>query len=460
MGRPKTRTLTVFTLAMINIAAICNIANLPFTAKYGLAALFYYALAAIIFFIPVGLVSAELATGWPDRGVYIWVREALGEKLGFVAIWLQWIENVIWYPTILSYCASTFAYIINPSLAFNKVYIAIAILVIFWTMTLVNLLGMKVSGFISSFCGLLGIILPGALIFILGAYWLMSGHESQTPLTWSALIPKFNSFSDLSVLTAVLLSLGGLEMSAVHAKEVENPQRNFPKAIFLSALLILVILSLGALSIAVVVPNNQIQLASGTIEAFQAFFTDFNIAWALPLVALSMTIGALGSTSTWLVGPIKGLLATAKHGELPPVLQKVNKHGMPYSIMIVQGLIVSLLSLVFLFMPSITSSYHMIFYLTAQLYLIMYVLMFISVLVLRYKRPEVKRTFKVPFIWVISTLGALSAAFAIIMGFIPPEGFDASSLFFFEGFLILGIVIFCVIPLIIHSVRKPSWKTD
>ena len=81
------KSLNFFMLSMMNISAICSIANLPFAAQQGFSGIFYYIVAAIIFFIPVGLVSAELATGWPQRGgVYIWVREGLGEKCGFVAI--------------------------------------------------------------------------------------------------------------------------------------------------------------------------------------------------------------------------------------------------------------------------------------------------------------------------------------------------------------------------------------
>ena len=117
------RSLTVFTLAMINVAAICNLKNFPITAELGLAAVFYYALAALFFFIPVSLISAELATGWPETGgVYVWVKKALGKKMGFLAIFLQWGNNLFWYPSILSFTAASFAYLIDPKLAENPVY--------------------------------------------------------------------------------------------------------------------------------------------------------------------------------------------------------------------------------------------------------------------------------------------------------------------------------------------------
>ncbi|EKE20973.1 MAG: hypothetical protein ACD_7C00404G0001, partial [uncultured bacterium] len=102
----KSRTINLFMLAMINVAALLNIANISVSAKYGLSSIFFLSITSLVFFIPIAVISAELATGWPQRGgVYIWVKEALGDNLGFLAIWLQWIENVIWYPTALSFAA-------------------------------------------------------------------------------------------------------------------------------------------------------------------------------------------------------------------------------------------------------------------------------------------------------------------------------------------------------------------
>ena len=105
----------------------------------GFSLVFYYLLAAVMFFLPVALVSAELATGWPETGgVYIWVREAFGKKIGFMTIWLQWFYNICWYPTIMSFIAATIAYCINPDLVNNKYYMLSVITVFFWGSTIVN----------------------------------------------------------------------------------------------------------------------------------------------------------------------------------------------------------------------------------------------------------------------------------------------------------------------------------
>ncbi len=444
-------------IALINVCAICNIKNFPLLAEYGLSILLFLALSAIFFFIPVALVSAELASGWPERGIYTWVKAALGPRLGFLAIWLEWIENVIWYPTILSFIASTFAYIINPDLAEHKLFVLSVILITFWTMTFANFLGMRVSGWISSITALFGTIIPIILIILMGAFWVFSGQPAQIDFRLKALLPDLTSINQLVLLSGVLLGLAGMEMSAVHAKEVRNPQRDYPRGIFLSAFLILIFSALGALAIAAIVPNAKIQLASGGMEAFRYLFAAFHMPWAMPIIAAITAFGALGMMSTWIVGPSRGLFATAEHGDLPPIFHKENKHGMPTNILITQAIIVTILSLIFLFMPTVNSSYWALVALASLLYMIMYFLMFIAALVLRKKAPLVPRLYKVPAIWLFSLLGMIGTGFGIIVGFFPPSQFDIGNLVILETFLIGAAAIFCAAPFLIFSLRKPHW---
>jgi glutamate:GABA antiporter len=459
----KKRTINVFMLAMINVAALVNIANISVSAKYGFASLFFIIVSAIMFFIPTALVSAELATGWPQRGgVYIWVKEALGDNFGFLAIWLQWIENVIWYPTALSFAAVGFAYIFDPTLAQNKTFIMGCIIVVFWLATIVNFLGMAISGWISTICALFGTILPGALIILLGALWLILGHPSQITFSYKTFFPDFTSIAHFALLSGVLMSLSGLEMSATHAKEVKNPSQNYPISILISAIIIIAILAFGSLAISIVIPSVNIELPAGAIEAMSSFFKLYNFPKLTSVVALLITVGALGMISTWTIGPIKGMYATAEHGDLPILLQKLNKNGAPVNLLIMQAIIVTILTFIFLFTNTISSSYWMLLNLTAHLYQIMYILMFISAIVLRYKRPKVKRAYKIPFkntgMWIVSILGITSTTFAIVIGYLPPPQIEGFTTTFYEIFLIGGTIIVCIIPFIIRYFRKPEWQ--
>lgn len=456
------RSLSSWTIAMINVAAICNIKNFPLMAEYGLSTLFFLVLASAFYFIPVSLVSAELATGWPDRGVYTWVKEGLSPKFGFLAVWLQWIENVIWYPTILSFIATTFAYAFMPELAQNRFYVVFSVLISFWGATLINFLGMRTSGWISNLSAIFGTIVPIVLIVVLGGIWMLKDPILQIRFEIEALFPKLTSLHELSLLSGFVMSFAGMEMSAVHARDAINPRKDYPKAIFLSASIIISLSAIGSIVIAAVVPLQEIELTSGGIAAFRYLFQALSIPWALPFIAGIMTLGSLGALSTWIVGPSRSLLATALDGDLPPILQKRNRHSMPVAIMVAQGIIVSFLSLVFLTMPSVSSSYWILLALASSLYMVMYVLMFLAAIRLRRIHPETPRTYRVPGgtvgLWVVSGLGICSSSFSVMISLFPPSQIETGSSFLYESILVGGIFLFCSVPFLIYRARKPEWS--
>ncbi|HPE85613.1 MAG TPA: amino acid permease, partial [Chlamydiales bacterium] len=265
----------------------------------------------------------------------------------------------------------------------------------------------------------------------------------------------------LSLMAGVLLGFAGMEMSAVHARDVINPQKNYPKAIFLSAVIILVLSVLGTLAIAFVIPQDKISLVAGGMEAISHFMNAYNLGWAVPIFSILIALGALGGMSTWTAGPSKGLLAAAQSGEFPPILHRVNKNDMPVALLVMQGTIVSLLSLVFLLMPDVSSSFWMLLVLSSQLYIVMYLLMFISAIVLRYKKPNVKREYKIPGgnfgMWIVAGIGLAASLASMIVGFFPPEQLNTGSVLFYEAFLVGGIIVMSAIPFIILQFKKPSW---
>ena len=409
------------------------------------------------------MVAAELATGWPKTGgIFVWVKEAFGHRTGFLAVWLLWAENLVYYPALISFIAGTIAYIINPMLTNSTLYVLSFIVVLFWATTIANLFGMRTSGWISSFGVIFGTLIPGGLIILLGVLWYFTGKPIQISFTLDSLIPKLNSPGELVFFSGVLVSLCGLEMSAVHARDVENPQKNFPRAILLSAILILGLYILGVLAIALVIPQQQISLVAGSLQAFSVFVESYGLGWLTPVLAILLGFGALGTLSTWIAGPSKGLLAAAQNGDLPPLFRKLNRHQMPVALLITQAIIVTLFSVVFVVMPNVSSAYWILNATLAQLYLIMYVLMFAAVIKLRYKHPGVKRAYQIPGgivgVWVVAGLGLIGSIGTLFVGFFPPTQIATGSTFFYVSFLILSIVLFCVAPSVILLFKKPEWN--
>jgi len=453
------KVLSVFTLMMINVIAVDSLRTLPISAEYGSALIFYYVVAAICFFIPTALVTAELATGWPNTGgAYVWVTKAFGPKIGFLTIWLQWIYNVVWYPTILAFLAGTLASLIHPSLASSTTYTLSVILILFWASTILSCFGLKISSRFSVVGAVVGTMIPIVVIISLGILWAVHGHVSQIHFDKADLLPNLNNLNNLGYLVAVLFGLVGMEMSAVHAGDVKNPQKDYPKALLYSSLIILITLIGGSLAIAVVIPPSQISLVSSLIDAYGIFFKVHHWAWALPAMVAMIFISGLANMSAWVIGPTRGLWVAAEEGNVPKYFAKLNSRGMPARILILQAVIVTLLCAVFLLMPSVNSSYWILTALTSQLALLFYIFMFAAVIRLRYKSPEVERSYRIPGgkwgIWIVAGVGILTSLGVIFLGFLPPSNLHITSVRTYELILVAGILIFALPPLLVHRNKK------
>ena len=257
----STKTLSFFSLVMINVIAVDSLRSLPIGATYGFSVVTYYLIAGILFFIPSALAAAELATRWPTTGgIYIWVREAFGNKTAFIVMWLQWVYNVIWYPTISTIIAATVAYLFNPAYADDKVYMVISTLVIFWSATLLNCFGMRISSWVSTVGAIVGTLLPMAIITVLGAAWLMLGKPTELALTWSSFAPNLSNINQISFVVALVFGLIGIEMSAIHAGDVKNPKKAYPWALLISVLIILASLVFASIAIAIVLPHQKLNI--------------------------------------------------------------------------------------------------------------------------------------------------------------------------------------------------------
>lgn len=459
----KRRVLGVFMLAMINVAAITSLRNLSIMVEYGFSSIFYYVLAALVFFIPTALVCAELATGWPKAGgLYRWVTEAFGDKCGFYAIWVSWMLSISWFPAVLTFSAAAAAYIIMPELIHNKTYMVAMMLGIFWIATFWNFFGMEVSGWVSSVGVILGTIIPGFIIIGLGLLWWSLGKPLQIEMRLDTLIPEID-WSNMVFFAGVLLAFAGMEISAYHARETADPQKDYPPAILISSTIILLISILGSLSIAFVVPQTDVSLFAGLMQAFKAFFDAFGLTWVLPIVAVFALIGSLAGVSTWIVGPAKGILASSNEGYLPPAFQKLNKHDMPVATMLFQAVVGSLLTLVFFFMPDVNSAFWIITALSIQFAMIMYMLIFAAAIRLRYTQSKITRAYRIPGkgnmgMWLVAGIGILACAFGFVICFIPPAQLNTGDRWFYETYLIGGLVILSLPAFIMMRCSKPTWR--
>lgn len=461
-GNGATKALGVFALAMINVAAVLSLRNYPSMAVYGWSSIGWYLIGTISFLIPLTLAGAELATGWPKGGgVYAWVREAFGEKLGFIAIFCEWSNNLVWFPTVLAFIASTFFYAFNPNLANNNTLMFIIMMVAFWGTTIISNMGESVSSKFGSFGVIAGSIIPAILIIVLGIFYPLTGEPLQLPaFSIAETVPTIN-LSTLPFIATVVLLFAGMEMAGFHALEVRNPQTDFPKAMAISAFIIFILTVLGTLAIAFVVPVDQLNLAAGLMQAFQAFLEAFNITWLLAPLAILVAVGGLATLASWLAGPALGLGVVADEGLMPPIFQRRNKAGAPTGVLILQAVLGTLVSLLYIFIPSISAAYWILSALTVLLLCIVYLLVFAALIKLRYSQPDVPRAFKIPGgiagVWIVGGLGLLSSGFTFLVSLLPP-GDSGISTFTYAIVMIIGTAILALPPLVFLALKKPSWK--
>ncbi len=460
--------LGVFTLAIMNVTAVVSLRGLPAEAEYGLSSAFYYLFAAIVFLIPTSLVAAELAAMFKDKqgGVFRWVGEAFGKKWGFLAIWLQWIESTIWYPTVLTFGAVAIAFIgmnqaYDMTLASNKLYSLVVVLLIYWTATFISLKGMGWVAKVAKIGGLVGTIIPAGLLVVLGIVYLATGGVSQMDFHGN-FFPDLTNMDNLVLASGIFLFYAGMEMSGIHVTDMENPAKNYPKAIFTGAFITVIIFVLGTFALGVIIPQKDINLTQSLLIGFDKYFAYLHASWLSPLIAVALAFGVLASVLTWVSGPSKGIFAVGKAGYLPPFFQKANGNGVQRNILLVQGGIVTVLGLLFVVMPSVQSFYQILSQLTVVLYLIMYLIMFAAAIKLRYNMKDYERPYRIgkkgnALMWLISGLGFCGSLLAFVLSFIPPAQIATGSNTVWYSVLAIGCIVVVGAPLVIYNCRKASW---
>jgi amino acid transporter len=376
--------------------------------------------------IPIALISAEFSSRYSkEGGVFHWVRHAFGNKTGLLAVWLQWINTMVWYPTMLLFIAGTATHLAFPSLAHDRTFLLGASLVTFWALTLLNLKGIKVSVRMNSFCGLIGTLLPMTFLIGLGIWWACSSNTLAIGFSWKELIPSFNLLDNGGALVTIMASFLGMELAGVHVGDIENPQKNFPKAIAYSVGILLGTLVVGSLAVAVVIPKGDINFVDGIMQTFTMFLTSFNMPYLVPILALLIVIGSTGGSINWLLSPAKGLLQVAEFGFLPSFFLVKNKHGVPFRILIAQAILVSVFAFSLQFVPNVNAYYWFLMSLSTGLYMLMYVLLFLAALKL--KRPD--NSYRIPKgIRTLSCIAGIGACLlTIVIGFQPPSGMEMGS---------------------------------
>lgn len=442
------KKIGLFVLIMFIVGSIDSLRNMPSNAMFGAPLIFFFVVAAFTFLLPIALISAELTSYHPEKnGVYQWIKEAFGERVAFIGIWLQWINTATWYPSILSFIAGGLAYLFAPSLASSKIFAVIVILTVFWSLTFLSLKNFSLSAGFATFCTIVGLLLPFCVMVALAFLWQTKGNSSQIHISWNSIIPKFSNIDNWISLTTIITAFLGMELATINVQNIENPKRTYPIGVITASFIILLTMILGSLAIALVIPQKQIGLTTGIFQTFAYYLDAFHLKWLVIVMSGLVVLASIGEMINWIISPARGLQQAAQTGTLPSYLAKNNEHDMPSHVLILQAILVSLACLAFTLFKSVNDIYWLLTDLSTELYVMMYMLMFLSALVLHYKNKHIEKPFKIPggdvMKWILCLLGLTSCSITLIIGFIPPSTLNFGGHWHYATVFAGGIVLLC-----------------
>lgn len=455
------KSLTLFGFFAMTASMVMAVYEYPTFATSKLHLVFYLLLGGFLWFIPVALCAAEMATvdGWEKGGVFTWTGKNLGKKYGFANLFFEFFEITVGFVTMIYFILGALSYVFDwPALNSNPMIKFIGVLVIFWILALSQFGGTKYTAKIAKIGFIVGILLPAAILIILALIYIIQGNPIYIS-SKDTFVPDFTKVNTLVVFVSFILSYMGVEASATHANEMDNPKKEYPLAMLLLVIVAIVVSTLGGLAIAAVIPQNQINLSAGVVQTFVVLLGHFtaNNTILVKIIALLLAFGVIAEVSSWVVGPTRGMIIAAEEGAIPKSWAKTNEHDVPVYLVIAQGIIVSIWDAVLTFGAGGSNlSFLAAMSLTVVIYLSGYILFFVGYIKAilgeglngAYQMPGGK-----PVKIIVAIIGLATSIFAFFISFVPPTSIAGNAVQSHEymWMLIISYVISLILPFAIYD---------
>ena len=163
----------------------------------------------------------------------------------------------------------------------------------------------------------------------------------------------------------------GVEVNAVHVDDLRDPAREFPKAILLAVILVLLVFIPPTLAISIAVPSQHISLTAGVMQAFRTLLDHFSLSFLEPIIAIGLVLASIRGLLDWLGGPSTGLVQIGRErGYLPRYFQHVNANGVQVRILATQGVVITAIGLLYALVPTVSRAYWIFAALATEVYLV------------------------------------------------------------------------------------------
>jgi amino acid transporter len=465
------KKIGLWDLVFMNVSALFGIRWIARSTAssfgLGLGSIPTWVVFTFIFFVPGALICAELAATYPrDGGLYEWVKEAYGDKKGFLVSWLNWTAKLFWYTSFLTFLIVNISYTIGrPELAESKMFVMILSLLIFWILSYISTRGMGFAKLFTNI-GALGSTVPAILLIVMGiASVYIFGNEPASVYTIKILTPKLNVDS-FAAISSIIFALSGAEITANFVTEMENPKKDMPKAILIAAILVAGLYVLGSIAITLILPTSEITASQGILVALSTVAENLGIgAWFIRVIAFGISLSVFGTIILYIASPIKMLFGSVKKGIFSEKLTKVNEHNIPVKAVYLQAIIVTVILLTMNLLPSVDTIYNVLITMTALTALFPYVLLFTAYIKLRKTRPSEIRPYEISK----NNSTAISIAYMVLVVVMLGIVFSAAPVMkslkgniLYEVQMIGGALVVIVSGLIIWSnfVKRTGYKED
>lgn len=453
------RALKLRDLVLFNLVAVLGLRHLGTTAKFGPGSLLMWLIAAVFFFIPQGLAVIELSSRFPkEGGIYFWTKRALGEGQGFLCGWCYWINNVLYYPNLLISAAVIATFIFGEGesgLSDRWAYVLPVTLGALWLAVAINIVGLGTGKWLQN-AGGVGTYVPGFILILLGVYGAMS-RPAANVLNATTLTPDLSNLPALNLLASIAFAFAGLELASTMGDEVENPRRNLPRAIFISAPLIAIVYIIGTAAVLWWLPNKDVNVVSGFLQAIKTGADNLSPAlrWIPPLCAALYTLGNIGGVGAWLIGPARVAFVIGLDRYFPKAFGAVHpRWHTPYVAILVQATLATIFLLLSVLGrgTSVEEVYLILLDTQILIYFIPYLYLFIVFLIHRRRGEIATDVVMAPGGaiggWFVGLSGIIITLFAMIVATIPPPDNTNPMLFRLKviggalGFILIGGVIY------------------
>jgi len=410
----RKKVLGLWDLLLFTFCAMFGVEAIPASAAIGPSAIFWWLICTAGFFIPFGLITAELGSTYPQQGgIYVWVKKALGEKWAARTTWYYWFCLPIWLPALYIAVAEILGQIFFPNASlWFKIFLAI---IMIWLTAGINLCSLKFSKWIPNIGVVTRFLVVAGMVTAAVIHFLKNGSFANQ-INLSSIMPNLNAA--IVFIPMIVYNLLGFELMSGAAGEMKNPGRDIPKTIICSAIIIVAFYLLTTFTIWVVMPASEINVASGILQIFITVLSDHSMRHLIVIiVGLLLSVSLFSEIVTWTLGDNRTVAEAALDGRLPKVLARINKKNMvPTGAAIASGIISTVVILIYGFIASDAEDlfWHTISFSTV-VNLFSYMILFPTFIVLRKKDKETKRPYRVPGPdWLGITAAIMAEAFVLL----------------------------------------------